>query len=156
MSIELVSEADSGLLAFLHGRCFAEGWTADSFAALLKSGNVIAQAARNGESQPCGFIVVRIAADEAEILTLGILPEHRRAGLARALVLSAAEVAFAQGARTLFLEVNAGNAPALALYGRLGFVRAGRRAGYYRTCDSLADALVLRRALPMHGNPPAI
>jgi ribosomal-protein-alanine N-acetyltransferase len=149
MKIQTVAQSGGALLASLHARCFTEPWNAAEFQALLVSGNTVAQIACDGGEQPCGFVLFRIAADEAEILTIGVAPERRRAGIGRQLMLCVAATGFAQGARTLFLEVDDGNAPALSLYRQLGFEEVGRRRGYYRNCDSLADGLVLRRSLPI-------
>jgi ribosomal-protein-alanine N-acetyltransferase len=114
---------------------------------LLATGNVHCLTA--GRDEPHGFILVRIAADEAEILSLGVAPESRRKGLAHALVLAGAAQAFAEGARRLFLEVNANNAAAGALYWQLGFSEAGRRKGYYADAGGAQDALVLACPLPI-------
>jgi Fur family ferric uptake transcriptional regulator len=149
MIVQIASELDAKALATLHGRCFTDAWNADAFEALLKSGKTVAHIARDEEGHPCGFIVVRVAADEAEILTLGVAPKARGTGLGHRLVLAAAATAFAHGGRALFLEVAASNAPALSLYQQLGFEQIGERRGYYHTCDSLADARVLRRQLPI-------
>ncbi len=86
-----------------------------------------------------GLIIARKAGGEAEILTLAVAPGSRRLGIARALVEQAASAA---GDVTWFLEVAAGNTPALALYGRLGFAECGRRHDYYSKGQ---DALTLRR-----------
>jgi Fur family ferric uptake transcriptional regulator len=148
MRIETVSTSDSEVLASLHRRCFAEAWDAPAFEALLRSGRAFAHIARASDNAAVGLVVFRVAADEAEILTLGVLPERRRTGSGRQLLRAAAATAFAQRAQTLFLEVDTGNTAALSLYRQLGFEEVGRRRGYYRSCDSLADALVLRCHLP--------
>jgi ribosomal-protein-alanine N-acetyltransferase len=139
---------DAALLAFLHARCFAQTWDKRAFEGLMAPRNVFAFAEVVGKN-PTGFIVLRVAADEAEILTVGVLPESRRHGSARALVVFAAEHACNAGARTLFLEVDENNVAARALYDRLGFTEAAQRPGYYQNCDSVANALVLRRDLPI-------
>ena len=89
-------------------------------------------------------VMARIAADEAEILTLAVLPDQRRQGLARILLEEAARQCEAVGAGTLFLEVATRNEAARALYGAQGFEEIGRRRGYYADGD---DALVMRRML---------
>jgi ribosomal-protein-alanine N-acetyltransferase len=94
----------------------------------------------------CGFILYRVASDEAEILSLGVAPEHRRSGTGKALVTAAAEQATECGATAMFLEVSEGNASALATYKTAGFREAGRRRDYYGASD---DALILRAALPL-------
>ena len=88
------------------------------------------------------MVLLRVAADEAEILTIGVAA--RRQGIARALMAAALERARAQGARTMFLEVAADNGAARGLYEMLGFAPAGLRQGYYA---GGADALLLRLEL---------
>ena len=85
------------------------------------------------------------AGGEAEILTLAVAPAARGRGLGRALVTAAARHAVAMGANAFFLEVEEGNAPALALYAGLGFLQVGRRSGYYEG----RDARLLKAALPL-------
>jgi ribosomal-protein-alanine N-acetyltransferase len=95
-----------------------------------------------------GFVLARVAADEAEILTLAVAPARRRQGDGGALLAAALAQSVLRGARTMFLEVSDRNAPALALYGANGFAEVSRRRRYY--ADG-SDALVLRRAL----SPPS-
>nr|MDQ2860173.1 ribosomal protein S18-alanine N-acetyltransferase [Pseudomonadota bacterium] len=94
-----------------------------------------------------GFIVCRVAADEAEILTLATNPRHRRRGVARALLETVTREADARGVASLFLEVAADNAAALALYTKAGFVAVGVRRGYYPRGVAAFDAVIMRRDL---------
>ncbi len=91
-----------------------------------------------------GMVLARVAADEAEILTLAVAPDARRRGLGRALLAAAMVTARGRGARMMFLEVASLNAPARMLYERAGFAEVGRRRRYYPSGD---DALVLRADL---------
>ena len=91
-----------------------------------------------------GFVLFRIAADEAEVLTLAVFPASQRRGLGRRLLLAALDRAQAHGAARMFLEVAWDNIPALSLYAGAGFTQVGRRPGYY---PGGGDALVLRRDL---------
>jgi ribosomal-protein-alanine N-acetyltransferase len=94
---------------------------------------------------PAGVLICRTIAGEAEILTVGVAPWARRQGVGLALMTAAIGVAREMGAQAMFLEVDVGNAPAVTLYERLGFVRAGLRKGYYdRGAKGRADALVMR------------
>lgn len=128
-------------LAQIHASAFDHGWSADSIAALISEG-AIALATDDG------FVLVRAAAGEAEILTLAVEPAFRRRGSGRELVEAAAEAVRADGAESLFLEVAADNTPARSLYRACGFEQVGVRRGYYaRTGQPQADALVLRRSL---------
>ena len=128
--------ADAPALAALHALAFDHPWSAVEIAELLASGAVALMTAD-------GFILVREAAGEAEILTLAVAPGARRQGLGRTLVEAALEWL---GPADLFLEVAADNAAAIALYERTGFARAGIRRGYYPRPGGAADALILKRA----------
>jgi ribosomal-protein-alanine N-acetyltransferase len=91
-----------------------------------------------------GMVLARVAADEAEILTLAVAPPARRQGRAAALLAAAEARAADAGARTMYLEVAEPNAPARALYARAGYGLAGRRRAYYRDGS---DALLLSKGL---------
>ena len=125
-------------LAALHAAVFPPGdaWDTAAFAAQLALPGVFARLDLRG-----GLVLARATGEEAEILTLAVLPAARRAGLGRALLAAAAAEAAARGARALFLEVAAGNQPARALYVAAGFVAVGLRRRYYPDGQ---DALVLR------------
>lgn len=95
-----------------------------------------------------GFAISRIAADEAEILTIAVEPSARKRGVGRDLLHEHLQRATLAGAGTMFLEVDAENAAAIALYHRFGFAQVASRAGYYRRPDGKpATALVMRREL---------
>lgn len=91
-----------------------------------------------------GFILARVAADEAEVLTLAVAPNTQGRGRGHKLLTAAMDHARSHGAASMFLEVSPGNAAALALYNSAGFVPVGRRPRYY---PGGGDALVLRRPL---------
>ncbi len=143
--------AEVALLAALHERCFApdggEVWDQESIATLLGTPGVFAFVAEEEDGEPVGLLIGRGAGGEAEIVTIGVLPDHRRADHGRSLTEAAAGQALAMGADALYLEVAEDNAAALALYGRCGFRRVGRRPGYYGGRPKPADALILRRDL---------
>jgi len=135
---ESVAAISAETLADLHAAAFAAPWTAGTFAELLVQPGVFAETADDG------FILIRVVADEAEILTLAVRPEARRRGLGARLAAAAAARAAALGAERLFLEVAQDNAAARGLYARSGFVEVGRRRGYYaRPGATAVDALTL-------------
>ncbi len=135
-----VTLAHAPVLAALHGQCFAEPWGETVMARLVPLPGTGGCVACAGEA-PLGFALWRIAADEGEILSLGVLPDHRGRGVGARLV-AAAQAAVPW---CLFLEVATDNDAARALYQRAGFETAGRRPRYY--ADG-RDALVLRWCRP--------
>jgi ribosomal-protein-alanine N-acetyltransferase len=86
--------------------------------------------------------------DEGEILNLAVRGQSRRHGDGQALVGELLN-GFQRGrVRRVFLEVRESNSRAIRFYGELGFLRVGRREGYYR--DPTEAALVLQKKLEMH------
>jgi ribosomal-protein-alanine N-acetyltransferase len=139
---------DAGMLARLHAPVFSDAWPEEAFSSLLaREGVIVVLGAREGRADSEGFVLLRVVADEAEILTFCVAPEARRAGLGRALLDAGCDDARKLGARALFLEVGEKNEAALALYRDAGFSTVGRRAAYYHHVDAPADALVMRKAL---------
>ncbi len=129
------------LLAALHTACFppAETWDAPAFATLLAQPGVAVRLDPAG-----GFVLWRVAADEAEILTIAVHPEARRQGIGRRLLAMAGESAAQAGAARLFLEVSRRNTAAVALYAASGFQPVGSRRRYY---PDGSDAIVMQRSL---------
>jgi ribosomal-protein-alanine N-acetyltransferase len=132
-------------LAALHGRCFTtpRPWTEPEFAGFLA--DPLAFVLVEGDS---GFVLGRVVAGEAEVLTLAVAPEARRRGLGRKLLARFIYQARLRAAETAFLEVAAGNAAARALYLTAGFAESGRRRNYYHSPDDMPDdAIVMARRL---------
>lgn len=99
-------------------------------------------------AEPVGFLILLLAAGEAEILNLAIDPPHRGRGLGREMLEAALEEARERGATTVWLEVRVSNQAAIALYQRSGFAIVARRRGYYATREGAReDALVMQREL---------
>ncbi len=145
MILRAVAAAEAEAMADLHARAFDHPWPARDIAELMASPGVFALAVE--DETLAGFILCRAVAGEAEVLTLAVDPAARRRGFARGLLDAALGAARAAQADVMFLEVSAGNLPAIALYEGAGFVRAGLRKGYYRGVAGSADALVMRLEL---------
>lgn len=146
-------------VAALHARCFpGENWDGQDFAGVLAMGGASGRwvvDVTDLQQRPIGFLFDLLASPAGEIVTLGIAPEARRHGAARALLADLFVRARARKVGSITLEVAADNAPALILYESLGFARIGLRAGYYRRPDaSLMDAHLLRIEIaPAPGAP---
>jgi ribosomal-protein-alanine N-acetyltransferase len=145
--VEPASLRDAPSLAKLHGVSFHRGWGEGEFEEMLSQRNTLVHRLRL-RSKFIGFAVSRMAADEAEILSIAIAPGQRGRGLSRQLLLTHLGHLAGRGVRTVFLEVEENNQPARRLYDRAGFTVAGRRERYYREAGGeQLNALVMRRDL---------
>jgi ribosomal-protein-alanine N-acetyltransferase len=137
---------DAAAFASLHAASFQRGWSDDEFERLLADRSVVAHRATRGRSL-CGFILSRLVAGEAEILSVAVASAQRGRGLARRLLDLQLRRLAGHGCRTIFLEVDEDNEPARRLYRRAGFREVGRREAYYGRGPATRAALVLRRDL---------
>ena len=118
-------------LVELHKQCFPDRpWSASDFADLKKSGCEII-------ASDNGFIVWRVVADEAEIISIGVAPKMRRQGVAEAMILLMEQELKKSSVVNVFLEVSEANIPAKKLYEKLGFKPTGRRPKYYNGTDAI-------------------
>ena len=141
--IMAVGCSQAPVLAALHALSFSqdEQWSTQAMAELLASAGVWAGLVV-WQGTPAGMIMLRRAADEAEVLTLCVAPAMRRYGLASQLVAWGLSTAATAGVVEMFLEVSVKNGGAIALYQQAGFARFGLRKRYY--ADG-SDAYVLGR-----------
>ena len=134
--------------AQLHAASFKFPWPQEDIEALLMANSIYAEGAFGKAAELQGFILSRKAADEAEILTIAVKPRRRGRGIAAALMKANMAELQAAGAKSWFLEVEAQNVAALALYRRFGFEQVGERKSYYKKSDGdPALAYILRRSL---------
>ena len=140
--------ADAGRLASLHAEGFERGWGTGEFEQLLAERNVIGHVAESRFRSPRGFVLSRIAAEEAEILSIVVSLKARGRGVGALLLGQHLSALQHHGVRALFLEVEDGNRSAIALYHRYAFETVGKRGSYYKRADgSSPSALVMRRNL---------
>gem|GEM_PF-12518 len=145
LSIEQIGVDYADILAAIHAPCFEIAWDTAAMSALLAtpgSTALLATQDKNGESEPCGFVLVRAAADEMEILTLAVLPHKRRRGVARALMQAVRQQAEETGTKQIFIEYAQNNRAAHALYENAGYAQNGVRMNYYKNQDgTVSDAI---------------
>jgi ribosomal-protein-alanine N-acetyltransferase len=146
-SVEPATLADAPQLAQLHGASFHRGWGESEFESMLGETNTLVHRLRLGR-KTVGFAVSRIGADEAEILSIAVDQRCRGQGLSHNLLLTHLGHLAGRGVRTIFLEVEENNRPALSLYKRAGFTVVGRRERYYQEPGGeQLNALLMRRDL---------
>jgi len=149
LHVEPATTADADAVTKLHAKGFYRGWPREEFAAFLADpGRTPAYVACDKHRRVAGFAMLRLAADEAELVTIAVDPKWRKKGVGAALLRAAFEDLLMTPATKMFLEVAADNASALALYRKHGFAEIGRRDGYYPRLDGKpATALVMSRNL---------
>ena len=131
-------------VAALEKLCFVDPWSENSIASELKNPLALWLVAEF-QGEVAGYIGSQSVLPESDVMNVAVNPVHRRKGIAEALVLALCDALKAGGNESLTLEVRASNAPAIALYEKLGFVQIGRRPNYYR--NPKEDALILRKPL---------
>jgi [ribosomal protein S18]-alanine N-acetyltransferase len=147
--IQPIGVERSAECAAIHAASFAHPWQEADFEQLLVAPETLADGAIGDKDERlAAFVLSRIAADEAEMLTIAVAPEWRSRGVATLLLAPHLSGLAATGVTRLFLEVEADNAAARALYANFRFTQVGERKSYYRSADaSLKGALLLRRDL---------
>ena len=131
-------------VAELEKICFQDPWSEKSVAAELEHDYSLWLVAMEGETL-AGYIGSQISYGEADMMNVAVSPDHRRKGIGEKLILALMEELKARECISLALEVRASNAPAIALYEKLGFGQIGLRKNYYR--NPKEDALILRKEL---------
>jgi [ribosomal protein S18]-alanine N-acetyltransferase len=151
VKIQEAGAFEAPVIAELHKQSFLGGeageiWSEAAIAKILAlpgAYGILAWARDAGDGPPQGFALWRNAADEAEILSLGVAPAARRGGIGRALLRAIMARGSIGGVRRLYLEVAEDNLAAQGLYLAAGFSKVGRRRAYYRRPTGPVSALVL-------------
>ena len=151
MSFRIVPAGPShaALIAALHGACFDDPWDEKSILSLLSVPGTTGWVATDNKEEPLGFLLFRTAADEAEIISIGVVTEARRKNVARQMLDTATERSRQAGVTKIFLEVARDNRAAIHFYEKAGFVPVGVRERYYVRPDGPVDALIYRREITL-------
>lgn len=142
MRIESMNSSHLAQIAQLEKICFSDPWSEKSVASELDNKLAFWLVAIEGDTV-AGYIGSQTVMDETDMMNVAVHPDFRRQGIAEALITGLVEHLKTIGSRCLTLEVRASNAPAIALYEKLGFSEIGRRKNYYR--NPREDALILRK-----------
>lgn len=125
-------------------------WTRGNFADALNSG-YLCRVDETAEGGIRGYAILMPAADEAELLTIGVAQAEQRKGLGRAMLAEMLDIARTKQLRRVFLEVRPSNTAAIAMYRSAGFGEIGVRHGYYQNANGSEDALVMACELMQAG-----
>ncbi|MGH6763310.1 MAG: GNAT family N-acetyltransferase [Phyllobacterium sp.] len=146
--IEPLEQEDTREAARIHAARFAQPWPRDDIQGLLSQPTVFGFVARREgrrKEGAGGFVLARLAADEAEILTIAVDAAFQRQGIGHQLMDAVLRHLHGARAQALFLEVDEGNIAAIGLYQGLGFITVGKRPDYYSSGNSRSTALTMRR-----------
>lgn len=129
-------------MANIHALSFETGWSAQNMQDHLTHDYVWAM---KDKDTLCAFIIIRLIADQADIITLATAPTSRRAGYGRTLLAHIHQWLPTQGGSILFLDVAEDNAPAIALYEKFNYERFLKRPAYYRRKNGRIAAYTYRK-----------
>ena len=143
-TISTLSTADLSNAWQIEKRAHAFPWSEQTFASNQGERYLNYQLAVDGEM--AAFAITQIVLDEATLFNIAVDPAYQRRGLGRELLEHVIDEVEKRGV-TLWLEVRASNAAAIALYESVGFNEATIRRNYYPTVDGREDAIIM--ALPI-------
>ena len=143
MIIREWKQEDVGVIADMERRCFSDPWTEDMLADCLLYPIYHCFLAEEG-GQVCGYCCLSVVCEDAEVDNIAVDFPYRGKGIGLALMQTMHNRAKELGATQSFLEVRVSNAPAVALYEKLGYETYGVRAGYYEDGE---DAFVMKKSL---------
>ncbi|MGM3190850.1 ribosomal protein S18-alanine N-acetyltransferase [Dickeya dadantii subsp. dieffenbachiae] len=99
------------------------------------------------DQQLVAYAITQVVLDEATLFNIAVDPAHQRHGYGRQLLEHLIAELEHRGMLTLWLEVRASNARAIALYQSMGFNEVSVRRDYYPTAGGREDAIIM--ALPL-------
>ena len=142
MIITNMNDGHVSQVAQLEKLCFSDPWSENSIASELENPLALwLVAEKNGAV--AGYVGSQTVMDETDMMNIAVHPDHRRQGIAEALIEALIAVLKRKGSRSLTLEVRVSNENARRLYEKLGFCQAGIRKNYYR--NPREDAIILRK-----------
>ncbi len=139
--------ADLDAIERIEQASYPTPWSRSMFASELAKPSSLSLAAVDDEGALIGYLVLSRYVDAWHVMNVAVAPEHRRAGVASALLERLLDVTRDDARRGYTLEVRVSNTAAIRLYERFGFEARGIRRGYYT--DNREDALIMwRDAVP--------
>ena len=122
-------------------------WSKQMFMEEMQHPNASCYVMTSGEpvtASPVGYICFRNVGDESDLLNIGVHPNSRRCGIGKKLMTFYVEECRQRGAKTLYLEVDPRNLPAVCLYLSMSYRKNGVRKNFYQ---GKFDALLMMRTV---------
>ncbi len=142
MEIIRMNESHVAQIAQLEKLCFSDAWSERSIASELTNNLSLWLVAVDGDTV-AGYIGSQTVLGWADMMNLCVAPDYRRQGIGEKLTAELERQLKENDVTCLTLEVRVSNAPAIALYEKLGFRQVGKRPRYYE--KPREDALILRK-----------
>lgn len=142
LNVSSLEASELSDIADIHKASFKKAWDENELNSTIQNKGVHCLTVHDTskvKQVPLGFLIYRITADEAEIITIASYPGHRRKGIARALMDEMIRMCLTERAKEIFLEVDEHNNAALTLYKTVGFKKIGERKGYYNNHENKLD-----------------
>lgn len=125
--------------------CFSDPWSEKMLAEHLANPCSLTLAAVDGAGRLLGYVGLLAVVDEGYITNVAVRPDCRRQGVASSLLQALEARGRARNLTFLTLEARQSNAPARALYEKLGYIQAGLRRNYYE--NPREDAVIMTKTL---------
>ena len=134
-----------GQAAEIERLCFSDPWSEKMLAEHLANPCSLTLAAVGDTGRLLGYVGLLAVVDEGYITNVAVRPDCRRQGVASSLLQALEARGRARNLTFLTLEARQSNAPARALYEKLGYVQAGLRRNYYE--NPREDAIIMTKTL---------
>ena len=110
--------------------CFSHPWSKQSLEEEMNNETSLFLVAKE-ENKVIGYIGMSIVIDEGYIFNVAVRENHRNKGVATALINELVTYGKKNNFSFITLEVRESNLPAISLYSKFGFIKAGERKDYY-------------------------
>ena len=141
LQIRNANENDVKLLADMDEMCFSAPWSETSFFEEITTNKVAKYIVAEIDGEIVGYAGIWIILDEGHITNVAVHPEHRRKGIAKAIISEIIARSEEAGANLFALEVRTSNEAAILLYEKFDFKKVGIRKGYYE--NNGEDAIIM-------------
>lgn len=132
------------LIAELEKQTFSHPWSESSLSTFFETESAL-YAICLADGELASYCTMLLVFDEVQIINVATAEKYKRQGYAEAVIELTLEEARRRGITSISLEVRESNAPAIALYEKFGFFKAGKRKDFYT--DPRENALVMIKSL---------